>query len=109
LGGVAGAVIGGTTAKQNTQFKQGEDKTIHDYKKQLINIGMPLKPDGEVDFYKLENGSSTSKMNVYKNVVENSDWYKDYKYLIWLHKESFDEVINAVDELKQTVKDNISA
>ena len=86
---------------------ENEDKTIHDYKKQLINIGMPLKSDGEVDFYKLENGSS--KMNVYKNVVENSDWYKDYKYLIWLHKESFDEVINAVDELKQTVKDNISA
>ena len=86
---------------------ENEVKTINDYKKQLINIGMPLKPDGEVDFYKLGEGSS--KMNVYRNVVEKLDWYTDYKYLIWLHKESFDEVIKAVDELRQTVKDNMSA
>ena len=37
LGGVAGAVIGGTSAKQNTQFKQGEDKTIHDY---IVNVNV---------------------------------------------------------------------
>jgi hypothetical protein len=81
---------------------ENEEKSIRDYKKQLTNIGMPLKSDGDVDYYKLEEGSP--KMNVYKNVVEKSEWYKDYKYLLWLHEEAFDEIINAIEELKQVVK-----
>ena len=63
---------------------------------------MPLKSNGDVDFYKLEEGSQ--KMNVYNSMVKNVDWYKDYKYLIWLHEESFEKVINAIEELQLVVK-----
>ena len=79
-----------------------EEKSIHDYKKLLVNMGMPLKSNGDVDFYKLEEGSQ--KMNVYNSMVKNVDWYKDYKYLIWLHEESFEKVINAIEELQLVVK-----
>ena len=68
-------------------------------------MGMPLKQDGDVDFYKLEEGST--KLNIYNNMIRNKDWYKEYKYLIWLHEESYDNVIKAVEELKNVVKDNI--
>ena len=80
-----------------------EEKSIHDYKKLLVNMGMPLKSNGDVDFYKLEEGSQ--KMNVYNSMVKNVDWYKDYKYLIWLHEESFEKVINAIEELQLVVKE----
>ena len=82
-----------------------EEKSIHDYRKQLVNMGMPLKQDGEVDYYKLEDGSP--KKILYSNMVNNKDWYKEYLYLIWLHNESYESVVNAVDTLKQKVKNNL--
>jgi len=83
---------------------ENEDNTIHDYKKKLNNIGMPLKSDGDVDYFKLEKDES--KKNLYNNVIKNADWYKEYKYLLWLHEESFDNIIDALEELKQTVKNS---
>ena len=68
-------------------------------------MGMPLKQDGEVDYYKLEDGSPRKLL--YNNMVNNKDWYKDYLYLIWLHNESYESIVNAIEELKQTVKANI--
>ena len=83
-----------------------EERSIHDYRKQLVNMGMPLKQDGEVDYFKLEDGSP--RKILYSNMVNNKDWYKDYLYLIWLHNESYESIVNAIEELKQTVIDNIS-
>ncbi len=82
-----------------------EEKSIHDYRKQLVNMGMPLKQDGEVDYFKLEDGSP--KKILYSNMVNNKDWYKDYLYLIWLHNESYESVVNAVEALKYNVSSNL--
>ena len=84
---------------------ENEDKSILDFRKQLVNMGMPLKQDGEVDYYKLEDGSP--KKILYGNMVNNKDWYKEYLYLIWLHNESYDSVVNAVETLKHNVKSNL--
>ena len=83
-----------------------EEKSIRDYRKQLINIGMPLQSNGEVNTFKLEEGST--KHSVYNNVVKKSEWYYEYLYLIWLHEESFERVINAIQSLKHTVRSNLS-
>lgn len=83
---------------------ENDEKSIRDYKKQLVNMGMPLKADGDVDFFKLEDGSI--KMNLYKNMIKNADWYKEYKYLIWLHEESYDNILNAIEHIKEIVKNN---
>ena len=82
-----------------------EEKSIHDYRKQLVNMGMPLKQDGEVDYYKLEDGSP--KKILYSNMVNNKDWYKEYLYLIWLHNKSYDSVVNAIEALKHNVRINL--
>ena len=85
---------------------ENEEKNIHDLRKQLVNIGMPLQSNGEVNTFKLEEGST--KYNVFINVVKKSDWYYEYLYLIWLHEESFDSVIYAIESLKHTVRKNLS-
>ena len=85
---------------------ENEEKSIYDYRKQLINIGMPLQSNGEVNTFKLEEGST--KHRVYNTVVKKSNWYYEYLYLIWLHEESFDSVIYAIESLKHTVRSNLS-
>lgn len=82
-----------------------EEKSIHDYRKQLEKMGMPLKNNGEVNYFKLEEGSP--KMNLFNNMVNNQKWYDNYKYLIWLHEESFDGVILSLEELKQMILKNV--
>lgn len=85
---------------------ENEEKSINDYRKQLIKIGMPLQSNGEVNTFKLEEDST--KHCVYNNVVKKSDWYYEYLYLIWLHEESFDSVIYALESLKLTVRINLN-
>lgn len=82
---------------------ENEENSILNYKKILLNMGMPLKSDGDIDFYKLEEGST--EMNLYNNVVNNKAEYKEYKYLIWLHIQSFDKVINTLERLKQIIRE----
>jgi hypothetical protein len=43
LGGTAGAIIGGTTAQQKTEYIQEDDRTIHDYTV-IININSISNP-----------------------------------------------------------------
>lgn len=83
---------------------ENEENSILNYKKILLNMGMPLKSDGDIDFYKLEEGST--EMNLYNNVVNNKAEYKEYKYLIWLHIQSFDKVINTLERLKQIIREH---
>lgn len=87
------------------RLPENEEKSIHDFKKRLVNMGMPLKADGDVDYFKLEKG--TPKMNLYDNMVKNVDWYKEYKYLLWLHEEPFEKVITAIEDLKRIVERSI--
>lgn len=84
-----------------------EMKSIIEYKKNLTDQGFPLRTDGDVDYYKLEEGSPLK--NVYNNIINTNscEWYKEYKYLIWLHDESFENVTSAIEGLKDIVKENI--
>ena len=43
VAGPAGAIIGGTTAKKNTEYIQEDDKTIHDYTV-IINMNSIAEP-----------------------------------------------------------------
>ncbi len=89
----------------NHRSPETEEKSIHDYRKLLVNLGMPLKQDGEVDYYKLEEGSPIKIL--YSKKVNNKDWYKEYLYLIWLRNESYDSVVNALEVLKHNVRSNL--
>ena len=84
---------------------ESEEKSIHDNRKKLVNFGMPLMANGDVDYFKLEEGSV--KMNLYNNMIKNQDWYKDYKYFLWVHEKSYESVMSAIEELKKSVRDNL--
>lgn len=79
-----------------------EQNLIQAFKMQLVNMGIPLRQDGDVDFYKLKAG--TQEYNLYSNMVKNQEWYKEYRYLIWLHGEPYDQVVGALETLKTRVK-----
>lgn len=78
-----------------------EELTIREYKDKLTKLGMPLYPDGEVAFNKLDK----THKKIYYGEVMKEGWYDDYKYLVWLNEKSFDKVITTLDNLKQIVKD----
>lgn len=84
---------------------ESEEKSIHDNRKKLVNFGMPLMANGDVDYFKLEEGSV--KMNLYINMIKNQDWYKDYKYFLWVHEKSYESVMSAIEELKKSVRENL--
>ena len=84
---------------------ENEEKSLYEYKKKLVNMGLPIRPDGLVDIHKLEEGSQ--KRNLYNNMVKGKDWYTDYKYLIWLHEQPYEKISDALEVLKQTIKDSI--
>ena len=77
LGGVAGAVIGGTTAKQTTEYKQGEDKTIHDY---TLNIKVNRLSEPLVKLYVGKNEDLALEAAALINIIvlRNKDGYDKF-------------------------------
>lgn len=66
VAGPAGAIIGGTTAKKNTEFIQDNDKTIHDYTV-IINMNSIVEPI--IRIHTGENGKLTNEIVGLMNVI----------------------------------------
>ena len=66
LGGVAGAVIGGATAKQKTEYQQGIDKTIHDY---TVNINVNRLSEPLVKLHIGENEDIANEVAALINAI----------------------------------------
>ena len=66
VAGPAGAVIGGTTAKRQTEFTQGEDKTVHDYTV-IINMNSIAQP--VIRIHTGQDGRLTNEIVGLMNVV----------------------------------------
>lgn len=66
VAGPAGAIIGGTTAKKNTEFIQGNDKTIHDYTV-IINMNSIVEP--VIRIHTGEDGKLTNEIVGLMNVI----------------------------------------
>lgn len=66
VAGPAGAIIGGTTAKKNTEFIQGNDKTIHDYTV-IINMNSIVEP--VIRIHTGDDGKLTNEIVGLMNVI----------------------------------------
>lgn len=66
VAGPAGAIIGGTTAKKNTEFIQGNDRTIHDYTV-IINMNSIVEPI--IRIHTGEDGRLTNEIVGLMNVI----------------------------------------
>lgn len=66
VAGPAGAVIGGTTAKKQTEFTQGNDRTVHDY---TVIINMDSISNPIIRIHTGEDGKLTNEIVGLMNVV----------------------------------------
>ena len=66
VAGPAGAIIGGTTAKKNTEYIQEDDKTIHDYTV-IINMNSITEPI--IRIHTGERGKLTNEIVGLMNVI----------------------------------------
>lgn len=90
--------------EQSHRSPEEIDFSISEYQKNLKAWHIVLKEDGNI------NWKETQKDSLGKNMFEsikNKPEYKLYVYLLWLKKESFDEIIDAIKRLSLCVKDEI--
>lgn len=74
---------------------------IDKYKKLLEEKhNMVLRPDGTVDWYKLND---TQKAEF--SQISNTPRYRQYCYLIWRNSKPFDDVIDSISMLSNKIKD----
>ena len=66
VAGPAGAIIGGTTAKKNTEYIQEDDKTFHDYTV-IINVNSIAEPI--IRIHTKEDGKLTNEIVGLMNVI----------------------------------------
>ncbi|MEE1120301.1 MAG: hypothetical protein UHT92_01245 [Prevotella sp.] len=109
--------IGNYDAKSNLEYirkvrneishrsPEKDKKSIDESRDKLVNMGIPLGADGSVDYYKIKKDKE--KSNKYDNQIKNELWYKNYKYLLWLHGKPYDKVIDAITCLRDKVKDPV--
>lgn len=85
----------------------GEEQTMEEGRKKLINMGIPLHPkDGYVQIAKLKEG--TNAFNLYNSMVKNTDWYRGYKVLIWMaQQEQYDNIMEAIRLISSTIKQSL--
>lgn len=84
-----------------------EENTISSVQNRLETMSLPIhKEDGYVLTYKLEEASV--EYDQYNNKVKNSNWYKEYLFLVWVHNQKFAEIHEAIKEICDKVK-NICA
>ena len=89
---------------RNSQSHRGKEaifKDINDFKKQLLELGLPLTKDGEVVWTKIKDDEGLVKK--YKS-ISNADYWK-YRFQIWLKREPFDDVISALKDTAIQIKE----
>lgn len=91
---------------RNAQSHRGNEKSykeIADFRSQLIKLGLPLTKDGEVYYIKIKDDNVLKAKYQSLNRAE----YWNYRFLLWKEKEPFDEVIDALKETAQQIKESI--
>ena len=79
-----------------------EEEKIKKWKKQLSGMNMPLGDDGTVNTKQLNEGSPQQLL--YNNMVRNSDWYNEYRFLIWYHQQQYDNIRTIIEVVCDKLK-----
>ena len=95
-----------TREVRNSQSHRGNDKSfkeIVDYRSLLIKLGFPLTKDGEVYWNRIKDDVDLKAK--YKSLDKAEYW--NYRFLLWKEREPFDEVIDALKDTAQQIKESI--
>lgn len=90
---------------QSHRSPQKEVFSIQTYQKKLSDWGIVLKPDGTFDYYQTKQ--NTVAYNIYESKVKKAKDYSTYKYLLWLNDKPYDDVVEKLKKLSDSVKNNL--
>lgn len=91
--------------EQSHRSLTSEDFSICEYQAWLNHLNMPLKQNGEVDWFAIQDKEDL--LNIYSTQINRSDKYKTYCYALWCKRQPFDEVQQAILKLAKCVSSNI--
>ena len=78
--------------------------SMEDYKDYLLNLNIPLKPNGELFWGKIMKDKDTQDI---VNKIKNEDDYKKYVFYLWYNNKPYDSIIEGVKSLKNIVAQQI--
>ena len=89
--------------EQSHRGKESTDKDIKKFRNRLKDLGLPLTRDGEVHW----TGIKDNKELIDKyNTIPKAEYWK-YRFLLWYNREPFDEVVSALEEISNQVKETL--
>lgn len=87
--------------EQSHRGKDATDKDINKFRNKLTGLGLPLTREGEVYW----NGIKDNKELIARyNNIPKADYWK-YRFQLWYKREPFDDVISAIVESSNHVKE----
>lgn len=89
--------------EQSHRGKESTDNDINRFRNRLKELGLPLTRDGEVHWA----GIKDNKEQIDKyNTIPKAEYWK-YRFLLWYNREPFDEVVCALEEITNQVKETL--
>lgn len=90
---------------QSHRTPQKEDFSIESYQKKLLDWKISLKSDGSFDWYQTKQ--NTLAYNIYESKVKNTKDFALYNYLLWYNSKPYDDVVEKLKKLTDSVKNNL--
>lgn len=78
---------------------------IEMYKKKLQSMNIPLKDDGEANWYIISQNAELQTF--FTEGIQKTAEYKRYSYLVWYHGKPFESIIGALKNLSDQVKKSL--
>lgn len=92
---------------QSHRSPQKDSFSIEAYQKKLTDLGIVLKSDGTFDYYQTKQNMVA--YNIYESKVKKTKEFSTYKYLLWLNDKPYDDVIEKLKSLADSVKNNLGS
>jgi len=85
--------------EQSHRSADEEKSEINKFRTELQNLGLPLKKNGEVNWYQINGDKALHEK--YQSIDKKR--YKRYQYKLWRLREPFDDVVEAVKNLSMKI------
>ena len=79
--------------------------SIKAYQNKLTALGIVLKTDGSFDYYQTKQ--NTVAFNIYESKIKKTKDYSMYKYLLWYNDKPYDDIVEKLKSLADSVKNNL--
>lgn len=77
---------------------------IDSYQKYLKEQGLPLNKKGDVSLNWKDEEADKELKELYNSQIKDSEYFKQYKYLIWYYGKPFDDIINGLNEIASIIR-----